>query len=255
MEINDITKFLLLAHTKSFLFKVESAKKEIQRALDLGVNFAISCSYGKDSIVLLALIFNFKKLPVIYKDNGYALPCIYETQKKLEKKLGYKTNVLKQEFNFVEFLKENGLPDIDRDMNKQNKIISKIKKDPLETFAKENKVDGFFWGLRAKESKKRQDFIKFKGSLYYNDNRKLWFSSPLYNWSDDDIWAYIIRYSLPYPDLYDKENFGFTRQKLRNSSWITTDGANKGKVVWLRYNYPEFYQKLAKEFPIISTYA
>jgi len=247
--VSNLIAYKLHAQTREFKKKLKTAVAIIEKSYRAANDWSISCSYGKDSIVLLHLIYQFKKPDVIYKDNGYALPCIYETKEKLEKLLKYETNVLKQEFDFVEFLKEYGLPDITRDMMKQDKIVKIIKKDPL---SENNK--SVFWGLRAKESKKRTALFKYRGAIYYNDNRKKHFSAPLWDWSDRDVWAYIAQYNVPYPDLYDKENFGFTREKLRNSSWITTDGAKRGRVAWLRFNYPEFYNKLAKEFPIITSY-
>jgi phosphoadenosine phosphosulfate reductase len=82
----------------------------------------------------------------------------------------------------------------------------------------------------------------------------LWKANPLANWSFKDVWAYIISNGLKYPGFYDKTGLGITREWIRNSSWCTTDGAERGHIVWLKYYYPELYQKLVKAFPIVSRY-
>lgn len=92
-------------------------------------------------------------------------------------------------------------------------------------------------------------------NIFYNKTKKIWFCSPLAYFTSTDIWTYIFTNKLEYPNFYDMQNCGKTREWIRNTSWVTTDGANKGTLVWLKYNFPEHYEKLKKQFKEVGGYA
>jgi len=55
----------------------------------------------------------------------------------------------------------------------------------------------------ASESRQRMfNFLRY-GEWYYAQSQKLWKCHPLAIWDDDDIWAYIHRFNVPYASLYD----------------------------------------------------
>lgn len=82
----------------------------------------------------------------------------------------------------------------------------------------------------------------------------MWFCSPLAYFTNTDIWTYIFTNKLEYPNFYDMQNCGKTREWIRNTSWVSTDGANKGTLVWLKYNFPEYFNELAKKFKEVKGY-
>ena len=54
-------------------------------------------------------------------------------------------------------------------------------------------------GIRAEESYKRRD-----RKIYEKDIRKdKWYLNPIIDWSEKEIWKYIKKNRLPYPELYD----------------------------------------------------
>lgn len=64
-------------------------------------------------------------------------------------------------------------------------------------------MDGVFLGIMASESRQRMfNFLEY-GEWYYPVSQKVWKCHPLAIWTDEDIWAYIRRYQLPYAALYD----------------------------------------------------
>ncbi|MDA8212188.1 MAG: phosphoadenosine phosphosulfate reductase family protein [Clostridia bacterium] len=86
-----------------------------------------------------------------------------------------------------------------------------LKKEPSERLQAELDVDVIFKGLMAAESRPRQTNFITRGYLFKSHRPHLggengdpfWHSNPLSIWTDDDIWAYIKRFNVPYSTLYD----------------------------------------------------
>jgi 3'-phosphoadenosine 5'-phosphosulfate sulfotransferase (PAPS reductase)/FAD synthetase len=86
-----------------------------------------------------------------------------------------------------------------------------LKKEPSEKLQAEFDVDVIFKGLMASESRSRQTNFITRGYLFKSHRPHLggengdpfWHSNPLSIWTDDDIWAYIKRFNIPYSSLYD----------------------------------------------------
>jgi 3'-phosphoadenosine 5'-phosphosulfate sulfotransferase (PAPS reductase)/FAD synthetase len=89
-----------------------------------------------------------------------------------------------------------------------------LKKEPSEKLQAEWDVDVIFKGLMASESRSRQTNFMSRGYLFESKRPHLeksgdsfWHCNPISIWTDDDIWAYIHRFNVPYSDLY---NMGWT---------------------------------------------
>lgn len=83
-----------------------------------------------------------------------------------------------------------------------------LKKDPSKKLQKELGVDMVFLGLMASESRRRLLNFVTNGYLYQMTHDKVgsdpvYTCNPLSIWTDDDIWAYIHRFNVPYAELYD----------------------------------------------------
>jgi phosphoadenosine phosphosulfate reductase len=81
-----------------------------------------------------------------------------------------------------------------------------------------------------------------------------WKCCPLMGWTAKDVWAYIVSRRLPYNRrIYDAETHDQTRETIRNTGWLSTDGAAQGRIAWLRAHFPTEYRLLADEFPQVET--
>ena len=83
-----------------------------------------------------------------------------------------------------------------------------LKKEPSERVQAELDVDVIFKGLMAAESRPRQMNFVTRGYLFKSSRPHLggdpfWHCNPISIWTDDDIWAYIRRFNVPYSKLYD----------------------------------------------------
>lgn len=87
-----------------------------------------------------------------------------------------------------------------------------LKKEPGERLQAQLDIDVIFKGLMAAESRPRKTNFVTRGYLFKSHRDHLgtdpfWHCNPLSIWTDDDIWAYIKRFNVPYAPLY---NMGWT---------------------------------------------
>ncbi|HWR31369.1 MAG TPA: phosphoadenosine phosphosulfate reductase family protein [Negativicutes bacterium] len=126
-----------------------------------------------------------------------------------------------------------------------------LKKEPSERLQAEMDVDVIFKGLMAAESRTRQTNFVTRGYLLQSHRDHLgsdpfWHCNPLSIWTDDDIWAYIHRFSVPYSSLYDMgwtDNKGVCHKIKRNGCMgCGTDLLYPNNhMAMLRRTHPKFW--------------
>lgn len=248
--------YMLHAMLPGFKRKVEKSLTIIQKALQIdGVKWSASISFGKDSLVLLDLLQKIKMLPVIYMSSPYRLPDHLETIERVTESYHLDLRIIPEGFGtpIDEIWKKYGVPGMNRTAYQTNLAVKYLKKDPSDKYCKGNGINGIFWGLRKEESIKRKWLIMSKGATFETVNG-FWRCAPLANWLADDIWAYIVSENLYYPALYDNEFGEMTRANIRNTSWVTTDGAENGRLLWLKKFYPNYFDELLWLLPKIKEY-
>lgn len=203
----------------------------------------VSWSGGKDSTVMLHLVRQVAPdIDVLYMRSGYALPDTSVLIERLEEEWKLRLHVLDAPVDYLELCETFGLPHV-RKRSTQRKVVQTLKKNHAVVWASQHGFDGLFWGLRADESPGRAALCQAK-PRGLRDKTGVLRVAPLAAWTGEDVWAYTVTGSIPYSDLYDRENCGFTRESLRNTGWLSTDGAAYGRIEWLRMNYPEQFQKV-----------
>lgn len=85
---------------------------------------------------------------------------------------------------------------------------------------------------------------------YYNKGRDLWTLNPLADWEGSDIFAYHIENQIPWAPIYDRTYLHPDPERIREGWWVTGEtAAMHGMVEWLRYHYPELWQRAKSEWP------
>jgi phosphoadenosine phosphosulfate reductase len=248
-------EYLLYSRLPIFQKRINEANNLILQALSMGDFWYLACSFGKDSLCLLDLIVKIKpNIPVLHMDSGYCFPETYETRGYYQNKMSLNLTIKPAPIDYFDLMRDFGIPSVNRTKSQQINIVKMLKKDTSLVWARQNGLNGVFLGLRKDEANGRKLILNLKSPIYQLKN-DLWKANPLANWSFKDIWAYILSNNLKYPEFYDKTGLGRTREWIRNSSWCTTDGAERGQVVWLKHYYPDLYRKLVKAFPEISRYS
>jgi len=84
-----------------------------------------------------------------------------------------------------------------------------LKKEPSEYMQAKLGVDVIFKGLMAAESRTRKTNFATRGYLFESHRDHLpegdsfWHCNPISIWTDDDVWEYIHRFTVPHSPLYD----------------------------------------------------
>jgi 3'-phosphoadenosine 5'-phosphosulfate sulfotransferase (PAPS reductase)/FAD synthetase len=124
----------------------------------------------------------------------------------------------------------------------------------LSKFVKKQGWMGQFLGLRIEESNQRRKMLGHRSGLYFANNRKMWTCCPIYCWSGQDVWAYLVTQNLPWAALYDAP--GQSRERIRNDIvFLAGSGSIRhGQFCFWKKLYPELFNLLAKEWPEIRNY-
>lgn len=230
-----------MANSRYFKNKVGCSLRFIESKMN---NKAyVSWSGGKDSNVVLHLCRCINPdVKVMHMESGYSLPDNFKYIFDVVKKYNINFEELKAEIDYLELCSEFGLPHL-RDKKTQQKVVKQIKKNPATEWALKNNYKTMFWGIRSEESNDRKALAKFKGRCFIDKNgiEKV---SPILNWTVKEIWAYHLENKIPVNGIYIKENCGESCETIRNTGWLSTDGENRGRLEWLRKNYPEQYRKV-----------
>lgn len=247
-----IERAAYLAHAESGAFRrrMDQSILAIESAARLG-EMVIMSSWGKDSVVMADLILRtLGRVPILHIASSYRLPGWEPIQEHFEARTT--VHVIEPRRSLEEtiaWLHEVGLPH-ERTPAQQRAIVKSIKKDVGAAWCKEHGYAVQALGLRADESAQRRAFLRRAGTLY--QAREVYIVAPLAWWTARDVWAYLVSRALPWHQMYDKETHGITRETQRNTGWLSTDGAEHGRIAWLRHHYPEQYRMLVEHFPRCS---
>lgn len=146
--------------------------------------------------------------------------------------------------------------DILREVKISQACCDILKKEPSEQLQAELDVDVIFKGLMAAESRSRETNFLSRGYLFRSARPHLgddpfYHCNPLSIWTDDDIWAYIKLFFVPYSPLYDMgwtDNRGVFHRIERNGCMACgTDLLYKDNhMAMLRHTHPQAWEAFMK---------
>jgi 3'-phosphoadenosine 5'-phosphosulfate sulfotransferase (PAPS reductase)/FAD synthetase len=218
--------------------KIEWARERIAHALQQLEQPSVAFSAGKDSTVLLHLVRQVRPdVLTIYGNTTIEFPECVKFARWLRDEWQLNYHEARPEVTFWWIVREYGWPlmgktfgvggvahkssreqffddleargELEGDYAIQAQVpISSacctfLKERPSRKLQKKLGVDGVFLGIMASESRQRMfNFLEY-GEWYYPKSQKVWKCHPLAIWTDEDVWAYIHRYDVPYAKLYD----------------------------------------------------
>jgi 3'-phosphoadenosine 5'-phosphosulfate sulfotransferase (PAPS reductase)/FAD synthetase len=218
--------------------KIDYAHEKIQRALERMTLPCLAFSAGKDSTVLLHLLRQHKPdIAVIYGNTTIEFPECVQFARWLRKEWNLNFYEARPQVTFWWVVENYGWPLLGKEFGvggvahktSREKFFAELeergeltgqyaiqaevpissaccaylKEKPAKKVQRELGIDGVFLGILAGESRRRTFNFLHYGDLYYPKNEKLWKCHPLSIWTDEDIWAYIREFRVPYASLYD----------------------------------------------------
>lgn len=253
---------------------VQAAELRIRNVFGNGLPVFMSFSGGKDSLCMAQLIFNLvqrgeidpSQLTVQFIDEEAIFPCIESKVKEWRKKflmLGAKFEWFCCEVKHFNCFNElsNDETFICWDSTKQDVWVRQppsfaIRSHPLlnprvdayQDFLPRIAVSGItITGIRTAESVQRlQNIASMMRSGKNMTNKRQVF--PLYDWTDKDVWLYLLRENVDIPDIYlYLWQSGTARGQLRVSQFFSVDTAKS--LVKMNEYYPDLMERVIRREP------
>jgi phosphoadenosine phosphosulfate reductase len=156
---------------------------------------SLACSFQREESVLLDMLLEIEpEARVFALDTHVLFPETYDAWRAVEKRYGIQVEVYQGPS-----LGRQAATHGDALWERNPSLCCAIRKvGPLgEALAG---LDGWITGLRREQSPTRAGASK----LGWDERHELWKASPLADWTDDDVWAYIRERDLPVNPLHER---------------------------------------------------
>ncbi|MEP4147128.1 MAG: phosphoadenylyl-sulfate reductase [Halioglobus sp.] len=175
------------------LLRDASASDIVRWALSLQANTIATTSMGKNAAVMLHLVSDVdKNVPTIWVDTGYNLRDTYVVAERLIRDLEldihvYSPQMTSERRNAI----MGGVPTVDEEERHQD-FTEQVKLEPFARALAEFKPEIWLTGIRKEETEHRQSL-----DIVSMDNRGILKVAPIFNWSEEDVEAYMEQHELP----------------------------------------------------------
>ncbi len=177
----------------------------------------LACSFQKEEAVLIDLLLEVEPQARIYTlDTGVLFPETYANWQAVEQRYGITVEPFRGEW-------VDGLWATEPD-----RCCALRKVEPLNRAL--STLDCWVTGLRREQSPTRADAPKVE----WDAKHGLWKLNPLADWTDKDVWRYVMERDLPYNKLHDEDyaSIGCTHCTLpgagREGRWAGRDKTECG---------------------------
>jgi phosphoadenosine phosphosulfate reductase len=155
----------------------------------------VACSFQKEASVILDKLVRIEREARFFiLDTGVLFPETYETWRRVEEHYGITIEVY-EGMSLAEQAREHG----DELWKRDPDACCAIRKvAPLNEAL--SGVDAWVSGLRREQSPSRANTPK----LAWDKRHGLWKGNPLADWTERDVWRYIVKHDVPYHPLHDR---------------------------------------------------
>jgi phosphoadenosine phosphosulfate reductase len=155
----------------------------------------VACSFQKEATVIMDLLLGIEPAARFFTlDTGVLFDETYETWRKVEERYGITVDRYAG-ISLERQAAEHGDALWTRDPDRCCEIR---KVTPLNEALSD--VDAWVSGLRRDQSASRAGTKK----LHWDKRHGLWKVNPLADWTERDVWSYIVEKDLPYHPLHDR---------------------------------------------------
>ena len=186
----------------------------------------VATSIQKEASVIMDMLLKIEPDARFFTlDTGLLFPETYKTWKEIEDRYDVKVEV----FEGISVARQKALHGDELWKREPDACCDIRKVSPLKRALSE--VDAWVAGLRREQSPERADTPK----LHWDEKNELWKANPLADWSDKDVWSYIVENDVPYNELHDRgySSIGCTHCTLpadagREGRWADADKTECG---------------------------
>jgi phosphoadenosine phosphosulfate reductase len=163
-----------------------SAQEVLAYAVDrFHPRLKVACSFQKEESVLLHMLTRIEPDARVFMiDTGVLFPETLQTWKRFEDRFGVGVEV-------IDARSQDGPWTMTR-------CCGEAKVDALDRAIDD--VDAWVTGIRREQAPTRAAAPKFER----DSKRGIWKVNPLADWTDKDLWRYILEHDLPYHPLHDR---------------------------------------------------
>lgn len=203
--------------------KEDYAVELIKMALQQSERPSLSCSFGIDSMVTLHLTRRAlvelgrdpSDIEVVWCNTLNEFPEVRLFSKRMEKEWDLNLKIQLPEKPLKKIINEHGGVDSSyffsrkgsRTNNKRQlseKCCGVLKHKPMQKAIKENDWDLQLNGVRADESSVRLRSCLRDGEYYYSSAEwKAFLCRPISWWNEEEVWQYVAKHNIPFPEMYD----------------------------------------------------
>lgn len=229
-----------------------------------GDKLAISCSFGKDSMVIVHKAIQLKPDILILNALAMPYPETIKFRNKIIEKWSLNCVILRayKGMNFWKCVEKYGLPHTRSPQTgkKSPKCCYYLKEKPIQNYMKEHGIEACMTGMMADESWNRKqlamrydnienipdnmkygnskDGVPFCSMRYYAKTWGSWQIHPIMGWTEKDVWDYTEREGIPVNPLYSSYGGVYKR------TGCVTCTAYIGWENKLSKTHPKLYHKL-----------
>jgi phosphoadenosine phosphosulfate reductase len=182
--------------------KSKSAQEILKWAIDTyAANIALASSFGAEDVILIDMMTRIdkEKTRVFTLDTGRLNQETYDIIDDIRKKYSIQIEVYFPDQKEVEEMVQTKGMNLMYESIENRKLCCEIRK--VHTLNRAlSKLDGWITGLRREQAMTRANIKKIEVDLAHGNIVKL---NPLADWTNEMVWDYIRKNSVPYNKLHD----------------------------------------------------
>lgn len=219
----------------------------------------IAWSGGKDSTVIAHLANETKRIPTCFFDSGMELPETKPYIESLARRLDLDLQTIVARPSAWEALEASKVWESGSSLPPNWRQLCNLHEltiaGPSHT-AHLQHGPGEILGLRAAEGVKRRRLFAHADDGVYRRVDGTAVACPIWDWTDDDVLAYLAFHDIPLNPIYDILRAVGAPPRARRVDAIFDDTAlTYGRLVWLQRGWPAVYEELICRLPRVRDYA
>lgn len=239
--------------TRSYRRAVDRARRNIDEALALDVDWRVGLSCGKDSTALALLLEGSGVKAMSVKDD-LDYPGEQDYLRALVGRASLEVDVLTPRERLRDFLRRERVSLVNDLHSRAAELSAQHFYGLLDEYRAAEGYNGVFLGLRAEESRGRR-WNAGRGAVYQRKYDGLWVAQPLRHWSTLDVHAFALEQEAPLLPLYLCVEPDSDPLMLRKSWWVAGGYAATvfGHYSHLRRWWPMLWEIAVEIDPEVAT--